>query len=111
MRRVYVVLHFVNTPPHPRTPAMLQLILPTLCAAASLLPDAGSAAPKIDETRTYKIRQTVSLNDVPATAKEVKLWVPVPADGDWQHVVDRRVIEAPAGWKLVHQPECDSDMI
>src|SRR5262245_30527083 len=76
-------------------------------ASASARLDAASQGPRITETRTYKIRQTVSLNDVPATAKEVRLWVPVPADGPWQHVLDRRVVEAPAGWSLVHQPACD----
>ena len=73
--------------------------------------DSASQAPRIAETRTYRIRQTVSLNDVPATAKEVRLWVPVPADGPWQHVLDRRVVEAPAGWSLAHQPSCDADMV
>ncbi|MFN0009869.1 MAG: transglutaminase-like domain-containing protein [Planctomycetota bacterium] len=73
--------------------------------------DEASPAPKIAETRTYRIRQTVMLADVPETAKEVRLWVPIPADGTWQHVLDRRVVEAPEGWSLVHQAECDADMV
>ncbi len=88
-------------------------LVPNVSAIASSSPpnDAASQAPRIVETRTYKIRQTVSLNEVPATAKDVRLWVPVPADGPWQHVLDRRVVEAPAGWSLVHQPACDADMV
>ena len=82
------------------------LLLSTLAAT-----EGDALGPRIAETRVYKIRQTVTLADVPATAKEVKLWVPIPADGDWQHVLDRKVVEAPAGWKLVHQPECDADMV
>jgi hypothetical protein len=84
---------------------------PASASPASASLDAASQGPRITETRTYKIRQMVSLNDVPATAKEVRLWVPVPADGPWQHVLDRRVVEAPAGWSLVHQPSCDADMV
>lgn len=66
---------------------------------------------RITETRTYRIRQTVALNNVPASAKEVRMWVPVPADGTWQRVVDRRVVEAPKGWRLVHQPVSNAEMI
>jgi transglutaminase-like putative cysteine protease len=39
------------------------------------------------------------------------LWVPVPTDGAWQHVLDRRVVEAPAGWKLEKQPVSGAEMI
>jgi hypothetical protein len=73
--------------------------------------DATALAPRIVETRTYRIRQTVAVDDVPSSAHEVRLWVPVPADGAWQRVLERRVVEAPAGWKLVHQPASDAEMI
>lgn len=69
------------------------------------------AAPKIAETRVFRIRQTVMLHDVPADAKEVRMWVPVPADGSWQHVLDRKVVEAPEGWALVKQPASDAEMV
>src|SRR5262245_24376081 len=71
----------------------------------------GSAPPRVIETRTYRIRQTVALKDVPAGSKEVRLWVPVPADGAWQRVLDRRVVEAPAGWRLERQPVSDAEMV
>ncbi len=69
------------------------------------------AVPRIGETRIYRIRQTVSLCDVPVDAREVRLWVPLPADGAWQHVLDRRVVEAPSGWSLVKQPVSDAEMV
>lgn len=69
------------------------------------------SAPRVVETRLFRIRQTVALHDVPADAKEVRLWVPVPADGSWQHVLDRKVVEAPAGWRLEAQPESDAEMV
>jgi len=88
--------------------ANFSLVLP-----ASLSNGSGDAPslPAIAETRVYHIRQTVSLNDVPADAREVRLWVPVPTDGAWQHVLDRRVVEAPAGWKLEKQPVSDAEMV
>src|SRR6187401_3607269 len=81
-----------------------------LSALATTVGDAAPG-PRIAETRVYRIKQTVTLSDVPANAKEVRLWVPVPADGAWQHVLDRRVVEAPAGWSFVHQPESGADMV
>jgi transglutaminase-like putative cysteine protease len=92
----------------------MNFLLATLLAPAFLaLPpsDAPTRAPRVVETRTYRIKQTVVLHDVPATAREVRLWVPVPADGAWQRVPERHVVDAPAGWKLVHQPGSDADMI
>ena len=83
--------------------------LPSL--AAPSVSDAAPAGPHLAETRVYHIRQTVALNDVPPDAREVRLWVPVPADGAWQRVLDRRVIEAPSGWTLEKQPKSDGEMI
>lgn len=69
------------------------------------------AGPRVAETRLYRIRQTVALNDVPEGAKEVRLWVPVPGDGAWQRVLDRRVVEAPKGWTLAKQPVSEAEMV
>ncbi len=80
-------------------------------APSTSVPATAAHAPRIVETRIYRIRQTVALSDVPAGAREVRLWVPVPADGAWQHVLDRKVIEAPAGWTLAKQPVSDAEMI
>jgi len=77
--------------------------LSAFVASAHAMPngsaDATALAPRVLETRTYRIRQTVAVDDVPSSAHEVRLWVPVPADGAWQRVLERRVVEAPAGWK------------
>lgn len=92
---------------------MLQLFLAALPTLTPTPPVASvkDPAPQVAESRTYKLRQTVTVADVPASAKETRIWVPVPADGTWQHVLDRKVVEAPAGWTLVHQPESGADMI
>jgi hypothetical protein len=88
-----------HTSPAPTTPG------------AAALPVATVSAPRIAESRVYRIRQTVALRDVPATAKDVRLWVPIPTDGAWQHVLDRRVVEAPEGWRFERQPEMNGEMI
>lgn len=98
------------------TAALLLSLAPT---SASPAPEARTTtaitppatAPRIADTRVYRIRQTVKLDGIPAGKHDVRLWVPVPADGSWQHVLDRRVVEAPAGWKLEKQPGSGAEMI
>lgn len=96
-------------------PTLLSSLLATLpCAFPGLCPVGGSdssPAPTIAETRIYRIRQTVAVHDVPPAAREVRLWVPVPADGAWQRVLDRRVVEAPGTWALEPQPVSDAEMV
>ncbi len=93
----------------------MSTLLTTLLAAfpfplSGSLPT-GIDGPALAETRIYSIRQTVALHDVPSDAREVRLWVPVPTDGAWQHVLDRRVVEAPGGWTLEKQPVSDAEMV
>lgn len=94
------------------------LALAPLLALLTLLPQptdtplaSASAAPRITQTRVFRIRQTVTLSDIPAGDHEVRLWVPIPADGSYQHVLDRRVLEAPAGWTLEKQPQSGAQMV
>jgi hypothetical protein len=87
------------------------LLLANLSLALLNGNEPAATLPEIAESRVYTVRQTVSLNDVPAGAREVRLWVPVPTDGAWQHVLDRRIVEAPAGWKLEKQPASDAEMV
>jgi transglutaminase-like putative cysteine protease len=67
--------------------------------------------PEIIETRTVSLKQTVSLKDIPQGSSQVRLWVPVPSDSSWQRVLDRRVVSAPAGWKIVRQAEGRGDFV
>ena len=95
------------------TTTSLLLALPCALPALALAHGNGEPfkVPEVSETRTYHIRQTVALHDLPSGAREVRLWVPVPTDGAWQHVLDRRVVEAPAGWTLEKQPVSDAEMV
>lgn len=63
------------------------------------------AAPRAVESRTIDLEQTVTLRDVPPSARQVRLWVPVPGDAPWQRVLDLSVKQAPSGWKLVPQSD------
>lgn len=97
-----------------RTSTNLLLANLSLALPAFALPGGGGGAatlPEVAETRIYQVRQTVALHDVPADAREVRLWVPVPTDGAWQRVLDRRVVEAPPGWTLEKQPVSDGELV
>lgn len=74
---------------------------------------AGASAATVDviETRTVELTQTVTLTDIPADAKNVRLWVPIPTDTVWQRVLDCRVVAAPGAWELVRQSEGRGEFI
>lgn len=68
-------------------------------------------APQIIENRTVAVTQTVSLKDIPAGSKQVRMWVPIPSDANWQRVVDREVVSAPGNWSIVRQAEGAGDFL
>jgi len=73
--------------------------------------DHGAVQPEILRNRTIHLTQTVTLHDIPAGTKQVRLWVPVPSDTSWQRVVDCKVASAPGTWKLVRQDQGRGDFV
>lgn len=67
--------------------------------------------PEIVETRTVTLVQTVTLSDIPAGSEQVRMWVPVPSDGAWQRVLDRKVVSAAGTWRVVRQAEGRGDFV
>jgi hypothetical protein len=67
--------------------------------------DAAALAPQVVETRTVKLTQTVTLDDIPEGCRQLRLWVPIPSDGPWQRVLDARVVSAPGRWQVLGQSE------
>lgn len=70
-----------------------------------------SGAPKVVDSRTIEVVQTVTVNDVSPQAKLLKMWVPIPSDTSWQRVLDLAVVDAPKGWKLVPQSDGRGDFL
>lgn len=107
------------------TPPMVCIIGPTLggdpvmslmitAVVGSLLlskAPVNVVAPQVIETRTIELKQTVTLNDVPKGARQVRMWVPIPSDGAWQRVTDIKVDDAPGKWQLVHPQGGKGDFI
>lgn len=74
----------------------------SLLLAAALL---GSAAPTGDgpslgETRVYRVRQTVRLDQIPEDAGQVRWWIAIPDDERHQDVLDLTVVSAPGPWRI-----------
>ncbi|MBL9150211.1 MAG: transglutaminase domain-containing protein [Phycisphaerae bacterium] len=76
-------------------------------------PAAATARPTLENvsSRTVELTQTVTLKDIPTGAKQVRLWVPIPSDAPHQRVLDRTVVDAPRGWRLVPQSDGRGDML
>lgn len=80
-----------------KLPAALAL---AFCAATFL-----HANVPAESVRTYQVRQTVTLSDIPANAKSVKWWIAIPDDERFQEVLDFSVSSAPGPWKIVTDPD------
>ena len=81
-------------------------LLGLLCAAA-LLPAPRTAAqapaPTAPEA-TYRIHHTLTVRDIPAGTKKVRLWFWLPQEDEAQKVLDFTVAQAPAGFRTEVDP-------
>jgi hypothetical protein len=69
---------------------------PTVLAAVS-------SEGKLPIHRTYEVRQTVDLREIPAGAKKVKMWICLPDDAPHQKLIDLSVKSAPSPWRLIRE--------
>jgi hypothetical protein len=58
------------------------------------------AAAPATVTRTYKVSQTLKLDDIPEKAKSVRWWITIPDDDRYQEVLDFAVTNAPGKWSI-----------
>jgi len=71
----------------------------------------GEPTGGVVETRTVNLTQTVTVHDIQAGARQLRMWAPIPSDGAWQRVLDRRVVSAPGSWKVVRQADGRGDFV
>ena len=82
-----------------------------LLGAAALLPSpraeaqapATTAAPAASEA-TYRIHHTLTIKDLPAGTKKVRVWFWLPQDDEAQKVLDFTVAQAPTGFRTEVDP-------
>lgn len=74
-------------------------------------PASSIISPDFKETRTVALSQTVHLKGIPEGSEELRLWIPVPTDRNWQRVLNLKVESAPGKWKLVPQHDGAGDFL
>lgn len=74
----------------------------THAADEAKTPAAASPAP-LSET-TYVVRHSFAVKDLPADAKQVRVWFWMPEDTPEQKVLDLRILEAPEGVRITRDP-------
>jgi len=77
----------------------------TPSSTSSSMTVAPLPASKRPPSRTYDVRQTVELREIPPGAKKVKMWICLPDDAPYQRLLDITVKSAPEGWRMVREPE------
>ena len=79
--------------------ALLPLLGLSLCSALAATP------PSPETVRTYRVRQNVTVSDIPAGAKSLKFWIAIPDNERFQEVLDFAVVSTPGPWRIVREPE------
>src|SRR4051794_8644893 len=74
--------------------------VPAPAAAATTLPAATQPA----EPARFAVHHALTVKDLPAGARKVRIWFCVPDDDDCQKVLDLTVAAAPAGYRLTPPP-------
>lgn len=83
------------------------MLLSTLLFATALLgtPTTSEPAPapapaEIGASVTYRVRQTVQLDQIPMKARSVRWWIAIPDTHRYQDVTDFKVVSAPGPWHV-----------
>lgn len=79
-----------------------------LASAGILLP--GPAATAGPTSRSFQLTYQVRLADLPAQAKQLRVWVPLAASDEHQKI-RHRTIESPARYRITKDPEYGNDIL
>ncbi len=77
----------------------------SLLASAAFAGGLLAADPVPPKTVTYRVEQNVTLSEIPAGAKHVKLWISIPDNDRYQDVLDFQVTAGPSSWRAVRDAD------
>jgi transglutaminase-like putative cysteine protease len=90
------------------SPTMNPHIIPRACAfialnalLAAYSTAHGGALSAPPTSRVYDVQQSVTINEIPKTAKKLAMWISIPDDAAAQRLLDLSVQSAPGKWKIV----------
>ncbi|MCC7015047.1 MAG: transglutaminase domain-containing protein [Planctomycetes bacterium] len=61
------------------------------------------ATPEV--SRTYRVRQKVTLSEIPSGTADVRWWIAIPSDDRAQEVLDMEITSAPGPWSVQREAE------
>jgi transglutaminase-like putative cysteine protease len=74
------------------------LICASICGTA-----VAAAAPHEEiAVATFRVRHSIEVIDLPADARQVRIWCWLPDDDAAQKILDLKVLEAPEGYRISH---------
>src|SRR5687767_2179865 len=76
-----------------------------VAALAALTPAAIAQVPPGGQSRVYRVRQTVRLDQIPQGTRQVRWWISIPDDAPAQEVLDFAVMASPGPWRIEREPE------
>ena len=79
--------------------------LDALARAADAKRTASVSTPMAEGAVTYRVKQLVSLEEIPKGAKKVRLWVSIPSDEANQKLRDFQVTACPGEWSVVEDKD------
>src|SRR5437773_4893958 len=74
---------------------------------AAIILIALTCAPALQQAHAdaiYTVRQTFTVKELPENAQKVRGWFWMPEDRPEQHVLEFRVVEAPASFQITRDP-------
>ncbi len=89
-------MQFIRTSTGAPSQARQLLCLAVLCAAGSL--------GQVSAQTVYAIRQTFTVTNLPADAKQVRAWFWMPEDRPEQELLDFRIVRAPETFRITRDP-------
>jgi len=84
---------------------MIPSVAVLLLAFMPLGTDEAPSRDLVGATRTYQIRQTVTLDQIPEDAGTVRWWISIPGDDRFQEILDFEVVETPGTWSIERESE------
>jgi transglutaminase-like putative cysteine protease len=91
--------------------SFLLLLFPACLLTAQTTSNAGSDAQKFSApARTFRFTYNFTVKDIPAGAKRVRVWVPVP-QSDQHQTVRVVAVKAPAKTQMTQEPEYGNRMM
>ena len=81
------------------------LLLPAMALAGEAIVGSATPARPAPPNATFRVHHALTVKDIPAGSKTVRIWFWLPDDDESQKVLDLTVSKAPAGYKITREAD------